>query len=112
MNFATSTALVYRVMEDLRDFGKVIRVEPGLRVRNLTGKKNYSYSGAEVIQVKDNSPAFIAKLKPKDILKRIGRRLIRKPEDVPSAFQFVRLGESVRVQFIRNQQLKETIIQF
>jgi len=112
ISFATSSALVYRVMEDLRDFGKVIRVKSGLRVWNLTDQQKQNHSGAEVIKVKYNSPAFTAKLKPKDILIRVGQRLIQKSEDVPSAFQFVRVGESVKIKFMRNHQLMETTIKF
>ena len=112
VNFAISSRLVYRIIEDLRDFGKVIRVKSGLRVKSLTTQQKRMYIGAEVIQVKKNSPTFTAKLKPKDILKRIGKRLIRKPADVPSAFQFVRVGETVKIEFMRNHQLMETTINF
>lgn len=112
VNFVTSSALVYRIMRDLRDFGEVIRVKSGLRVRNLTDQQKQKYSGAEVVNVKDKSPTFKAELKPKDILIRIGQRIIQKPEDVPSAFQFVQVGEKVKIEFLRNHQLMETIIQF
>ena len=99
-------------MTDLRDFGKVIRVKSGLRVRNLTDQQKHKYSGAEVVNVKNNSPSFKAELKPRDILIRIGKRLIQKPEDVPSAFQFIQVGERAQIQFMRNYQLMETVIQF
>ena len=112
VNFATSSALLYRVMEDLRDFGKVIRVKSGLSVRSLTHQQKQNYSGAEVLRVKYDSPAFIAKLERKDILIKIGKRLIRKPADVSSAFQFIRLGESAKIEFMRNHQLEETTIKF
>ena len=112
VNFATSSALVYRVMEDLRDFGKVIRVKSGLSVRSLTDQQKQNYSGAEVLRVKYDSPAFIAKLERKDILIKIAKRLIRKPADVSSAFQFIRFGESAKIEFMRNHQLKETTIKF
>lgn len=112
VNFATSSKLVYRIMEDLRDFGKVIRVKSGLRVRRLTDQQKELYSGAEVSQVKYNSPAFIANLKPNDVLIKIARRHIRKPADVPSAFQFIRLGGSAKIEFMRNDQLKKTNIKF
>jgi S1-C subfamily serine protease len=112
VNFATSSALVYRVMEDLRDFGKVIRVKSGLSVRSLTDQQKQNYSGAEVLRVKDGSPAFIAKLERKDILTKIAKRIIRKPADVSSAFQFIRFGENAKIEFMRNHQLKETTIKF
>jgi S1-C subfamily serine protease len=112
VNFATSSALVYRVMEDLRDFGKVIRVNSGLSIQNLTMEQKQRYSGVEIMRVKYNSPTFIAELKPKDILIRIGQRYIQKPADVPSAFQFVRVGESVKIEFMRNHRLMLTTIKF
>jgi S1-C subfamily serine protease len=99
-------------MEDLRDFGKVIRVKSGLSVRSLTDQQKQNYSGAEVFRVEYDSPAFIAKLERKDILIKIAKRLIRKPADVSSAFQFIRLGESAKIEFMRNHQLKETTIKF
>jgi S1-C subfamily serine protease len=112
VNFATSSALVYRIMKDLRDFGKVIRVKSGLRVQSLSNQQKQKYSGTEVTQVKYRSPAFIAELKPNDILVRIGQRLIRKPADVSSAFQFVRVGESVKIEFMRKHRLMEATIKF
>lgn len=112
INFATSSALVYRIMEDLRDFGAVIRVKSGLRVRNLTDQQKQKYSGAVVVNVIDNSPTFKAGLKSQDILIQVGQRIIQKPEDVTSAFQFVQVGEEAQVKFIRKHRLMKTIIQF
>lgn len=112
VNFATSSLLLYRIMEDLRDHGKVIRVKSGLRVRRLADLQRQYYSGAEVIKTLDKSPAFKAGLKSKDIVTRIGLRSIRKPTDVTSAFQFIQIGEHIRIEFIRDNQQMETTVQF
>ena len=49
---------------------------------------------------------------PNDILTKIAKRIIRKPADVSSAFQFIRFGENAKIEFMRNHQLKETTIKF
>lgn len=102
INFATSAALLVRVMEDLRDFGKVMRVKSGLQVRSLNQDQKRSFSGARIIHVKPGSAADRAGLRVDDILTRIGSRFIRKPTDVASALQFLRPGSEAEIEFIRN----------
>lgn len=108
VNFATSSAMVLRIMEDLRDFGKVVRVKSGLQVRSLTTEQRRSFSGARVIKVSDKSAGFYAGIVADDILTQIGDRVIRKPSDVPSALQLLRSGDTALIQLMRGNQLMET----
>lgn len=108
VNFAASSALVLRIMEDLRDYGKVVRVKSGLQVRSLSIEQRRTLSGARVIRVSDNSAGFFAGIQAEDILTRIGDRNIYKPSDVPSAMQLLRPGDVVKIQLIRGSQLMET----
>ncbi|NQV98749.1 MAG: trypsin-like peptidase domain-containing protein [Rhodospirillales bacterium] len=110
VNFATSSALVLRILEDLRDYGKVVRVKSGLQVRALTEEQRRSASGARIIKVTTNTAGDFAGLQAEDILTRIGSRVIRKPSDVPSAFQLLRPGVAVSIRFLRAGQLMETTL--
>ncbi len=110
VNFATSSALLFRILEDLRDYGKVERVKSGLQVRSLTPEQKRLYSGARVIHVKDNSAASGAGLMAEDILTGIGDRPVRKPSDVSSALQLHRPGQSIAIRFLRGDQPMESTL--
>lgn len=110
INFATSGALVYRVLEDLRDFGKVVRVKSGFQVRALNVEQKGMYSGARVTHIKQDSAASIAGMQVDDIITRIGKRAVQKPSDVPSAFQLHRPGQTIPILFLRGEQAMEAIL--
>ncbi len=102
VNFATSSAMLLRILDDLRDHGYVLRIHSGLLVRSLLESQRKIYVGARVVRVETGSPAARAKFQTGDILTRIGERSIKRPADVGTAFQFLRPGDTVQVQLIRS----------
>lgn len=108
VNFATSSALLIRVLEDLKVHGHVQRVRSGLEVRKLSKLQRRTRSGAKIIRVVDGSAGLQAGFQVGDILTRIGDREIQKPADVVSAMQFVRLGASVEIRFWRDGESRTT----
>ncbi len=110
VNFASSSALVLRVLQDLRDHGRVARIRSGLQVRGLTAAQSRQFSGVRVIAVRANSAGSRAGLMIDDVLTQIGDRAVHKPSDVPSALQLFRSGTSIPVQFLRAGQIQETTL--
>jgi len=110
VNFATSSALVVRVLEDLRDHNRVQRVRSGLQVRRLTALQRRTYSGVRIIRIDDPTPGSRAGFQVGDILIQIGDRPIQKPADLASAMQFVRPSTSVEVHFWRDHEKRTTVL--
>ncbi len=109
INFAASTALVLRVVEDLRAYGRVRRGRTGLRVAPLEGTARRTVVGARVVAVRD--AAADAGLAPGDIILRVGERAIRRPEDVTSAFALHRVGDRVPVVYRRDRASATTVLE-
>jgi S1-C subfamily serine protease len=64
--------------------------------------------GAYVGQVKADSPAARAGLKPGDVIVEIGRQPVRNAEDVERIAQSLQIGEQVRLVYLRHGQVLKT----
>lgn len=101
VNFAASIKLVMRVVQDLKETGRVIRGRPGFRVRDLTLEERQTAAGAAVNQISKDGGAKDAGLRIGDIIVTIGKRKILRASDIPSAIHMVRPGQSLAVEYIR-----------
>ena len=104
VNFAASMKLVLRVVEDLKDHGRVIRGKPGFGVRELTEREREATSGAAIDQVARGGAAIEAGLEVGDVIIAIGGRKVRRASDVPSAVHMARPGDSIAIAYIRGGQ--------
>lgn len=112
INFAVSTALLKRVIEDLKDNGTVSYVNAGWSLAILSRKRRIQYAGVTVRQLETGGAADRAGFKAGDIIIHIGKRSIKKPRDVISVVSHLRVGDSVEVQFIRNDELHRLQLSF
>jgi S1-C subfamily serine protease len=104
VNFAASMKLVLRVVNDLKDHGRVIRGKPGFGVRELTERERAVLSGAAIDRVARGGAAIEAGLEVGDVITAIGGRKVRRVSDVPSAVHMARPGDSLDIAYIRGGQ--------
>lgn len=110
IGFAIPINKVKRIYNDIVEYGKVIT--PWLGVYAITVNKplaqNYSLGidrGALIIKVVPFSPAYQAGLREGDIMLRIDNFEIRSIDDISRYLWEKRIGEKIRVEFIRNKKL-------
>ena len=104
VNFAASMKLVLRVVNDLKDHGRVIRGKPGFGVRELTERERVALSGAAIDRVARGGAAIEAGLEVGDVITAIGGRKVRRVSDVPSAVHMAHPGDSLDIAYIRGGQ--------
>lgn len=97
INFAASIPLVRRVVEDLAEHGRVIRVRTGLRAGDLSLRERRFHTGAVVIGILPDSPAARAGLVQGDLIIGVGGRTVRKASDLMSALEHYRIDDTVEV---------------
>ncbi len=106
VNFAASTRLLYRVVNDLKAFGRVRRVNPGLAVGTLSQEQLEKHSGVSVVRVSPSGPAAIAGLQIGDVIAAVGGRTVRTPPEFIREFHMFRPNESASVSFFRGDSRK------
>ena len=110
VNFATSTALLMRVSEDLRDHGRVRRGRIGLVTEALGPEALAERTGVRVARVLDGSPAMRAGLALGDEVYQAGERSVRAPRDLLAAVQIARIGTRLVVKYRRGAEHRESEI--
>jgi S1-C subfamily serine protease len=101
VNFAISTALLMRVVEDLAAHGRVRRAVSGFRVADLEGEDLSAHAGARVIGVRPGGAAEAAGLVPGDVIVAIAGRRIEKASAVSAAVALHRPGDRLAVELLR-----------
>ena len=110
VNFAVSTALVRRVVDDLLRHGRVIRADPGFAVGDLGEEESTLSSGARVHRVAAQGAAARAGLRQGDVVIAVAGRPVRRASDVTAAIHLSRPGESVLVRVVRNGATEELLL--
>ncbi len=110
VNFATSMALVLRVVDDLIRHGRVIRAQAGFRVRDLTDAERRLYSGVRVTAVSPDGAAARAGLKPGDLVTAIGARRIGKASELYSAVHQYRPNDRLEVHVTRGDESQVVLV--
>ncbi|WP_289033381.1 trypsin-like peptidase domain-containing protein [uncultured Roseibium sp.] len=112
VNFAVSSALLARVIEDLSATGKVSYVSAGWGLENPSRAELQVHAGAKIASLASGGPAQQAGLKVGDLILALNQRAIRSPGDVISALALVRHGESANVKAIRDGREFSIDLQF
>ncbi|MEM9358833.1 MAG: trypsin-like peptidase domain-containing protein [Pseudomonadota bacterium] len=112
VNFAVSEQLLRRVVDDLKDDGRVDYVKAGWRLSPLSRRARTNGHGANIIDVAAGGPAAVAGLKAGDILRSVGRRIVRNPKSALSALALVRVGGSVEIVYERSDQRRSAKLSF
>ncbi|WP_207539531.1 Do family serine endopeptidase [Sabulicella rubraurantiaca] len=111
IGFAIPSQLARRVVEDLRDDGKVERGWLGVSLqpldRELAQALGVEEGGALLASVEPGSPADRAGLKAGDVVTQAGDRPVRGPRDLSGAVATARPGSSLNLTVIRDGQRRE-----
>lgn len=112
VNFAASSPLVRRVVEDLKAHGHVKRVRSGMVVEDLDEAARATQTGARVVRVQAGTAAVEAGLKPGDVLTAIDGRPIVRAGDVTAAIYLHRPGGEAHVEYRRDGGKAEATLHF
>ncbi|MEM8976588.1 MAG: trypsin-like peptidase domain-containing protein [Pseudomonadota bacterium] len=112
VNFAVSEQLLRRVVDDLKDDGRVDYVKGGWQLSPLSRRARSLGHGANIVDVTAGGAAAGAGLKAGDTLRSVGGRSVRNPKSVLSALALVRAGGSVEIVYERAGQRRSTKLSF
>lgn len=101
VNFAVSTALLTRVVEDLASDGRLVRATAGLRLEDLSGAELQSARGVRVAGVLAGQSAERAGLSKGDLMLVADGRAIQKVSDVVTAIALRRPGDRLVFELLR-----------
>ena len=103
--------MVLRVINDLKEFGRVKRGKSGIRVGALDVTQRRTKFGVPITFVTNRGAGFKAGLRPGNRIIKIGARFIRKPGDVSSAFHKYKPGDQVKIEYFdKSKRLTTKII--
>lgn len=106
VNFATSTELVLRVVEDLRTQGRVTRAAIGIRLAELPPEERVEGAGAQVVETVSGGPATRAGIRTGDVITAVGDRRIETPADLTAALALRRPRDTVTVTLRRGGKVR------
>ncbi|MBD8874969.1 trypsin-like peptidase domain-containing protein [Roseibium polysiphoniae] len=112
VNFAVSSALLARVIEDLSATGKVSYVSAGWGLENPSRAELQVHAGAKIASLASGGPAQQAGLKVGDLILALNDRTIRSPRGVISALALVRHWEGASVTVLRGGRQFSIDLQF
>jgi serine protease DegQ len=112
IGFAVPTTMVTEVMEQLLEYGEVRRGRLGIIIQDVTPDLAEALDldverGAVVTQVEPDSPAERAGLLPGDVIVRFNDVAVEGSADLRNKVGLVRLGETVDITFIRDNDTEE-----
>lgn len=102
INFAVSSRLLRRVIDDLLDDGRVSYVQPDWQVAPLRGPIAAQFAGVLVLDVISGGVAEEAGIEAGDIVTAVNGRAIRKAADLRAELSVLQKGESAEVTINRN----------
>lgn len=102
VNFAISTALMTRVIDDLIAHGEVISTGAGLRLAPLPRPLRRNLAGLRVTAVDESDPAGRAGLRAGDVITAIAGRGVRKQSEALTAIFLQHPGDRVEVEYVRD----------
>ena len=104
INFAISTALLNRVVDDLVAYGEVRPAYAGFRLTHLPRAERRTLAGLRIAAVESGDAADQAGFRPGDVITDIGGRAIRSRSDALTAIYLHRPGDRVPVTIVRDGQ--------
>ncbi|MGI9357698.1 MAG: S1C family serine protease, partial [Rhizobiaceae bacterium] len=112
VNFAVSTMLLIRIMDEFSETGTVSLLQPGLVVRPALRAGMPGTQGALVVQVKDGSPEAQAGLIAGDVILFANGRRIKRAGAYMAALAHLRKGDSLALDILREGTRKAVAIRF
>ncbi|MBQ0798416.1 MAG: trypsin-like peptidase domain-containing protein [Porticoccaceae bacterium] len=110
IGFAIPVKTVIKVLEDIVQYGKVIRGSLGIQAQQLSqeiaGRLGLSPPNALIItHVQIGSPAHTAGLQPRDIITHINSRLVSDGAHAANLIADLKPGDPVRLRIVRDNQI-------
>lgn len=102
VNFAVSSALLFRVVEDLASHGRFVRPKAGIRVTNLSGEDLDTARGVRVTEVLSGLPAEMAGVLTGDLVLSVDGRATHKSSALVAAIALRRPGDNLALELRRN----------
>ena len=116
VNFAVSSELLQRVLEDFEEDGSISLGKSGLVLRPskpASGKDNLAaYVGAEVIRVNPNSPEENAGIKVNDVILVANGRRIKRAGAYEASVALLEDAESLELSILRNNEIIPIIVNY
>ncbi|MEQ9488160.1 MAG: trypsin-like peptidase domain-containing protein [Alphaproteobacteria bacterium] len=110
VNFAVSSDLLSRVIDDLLNEGRVRRTAMGIGFGDLPLESRETVAGALVSRVREGSPADNAGLEAGDIVTQIGTRKVKTRADAMTASYLLLPDEETLLVFWRGDKETRTTI--
>ncbi len=110
VNFATSPALLMRVVTDLKAHGRVRFGKAGWQLASLNQKDRRKQSGVRVVKLDADGPAAAAGVQIGDVLTRVDARQVIRPTDAKAALFMYRPDEAAAVSLSRNGKRLNLVI--
>lgn len=112
IGFAIPSNMAVSIMRDLVQHGRVRRGLLGIAAQDLTPQLAEAFGltrrqGAVIVRVKEDSPAARAGLQPGDVVTAVNGRTVKNASDLGNAIGLARVGESVRLDIVREGQRLE-----
>lgn len=104
VNFAVSTTLLKRVVQDYVSFGQVRRLVPGLLVRPSIRPGDIGLAGLEVIRVENGSVEQAAGVQPGDVILSVNDRRTKRAGGYVSALALMEHGDQFELHVLRGDQ--------
>jgi len=104
VNFAVNSAMLRRVLDDLKDHGRVRRAKAGMVVKELELVERETQTGVRVVRVAPNSAAGRAGLRPNDVIVTMAGRKVHYPGDANAVVYSQRPGDLLPLEIVRDGQ--------
>jgi len=112
VNFAVSTALLIRIVDEFSKTGSVNLIQPGLIVKPALKAGVPGIQGALVVRVKDSSPEAIAGVRASDIILYADSRRMKRAGSYTAALARLQKGDSLALDILRDGERKTVTIRF
>lgn len=118
-SFAVPVSIVKKVVEDIKEYGKVQRALLGISMTELTqelaslaGMKG-DFSGVYVAELNRNGAAYKAGMREGDVLVAINGKRMKNPSEVQATVNSFKPGDAVAIAFVRDgkEMEKEVVLQ-
>jgi len=112
VNFAVSTALLTRIVDEFSKTGSVNLVQPGLIVRSALKASTPGIQGALVVRVKDGSPEAESGMRSGDVILFADGRRMKRAGAYTAVLAHLRKGDSLDLDILREGKRKTVTIRF